>query len=151
MVVRKISDYLQKVENIANIYGLIVALVFIAALCLQITSPLQYESDQLYPKDIVADSPLNPYDRGGIPFGDTAVKAQYPSNAPYLGYVTAYLTPLSAFMAATSLYLGTTIVSHPGGIIDEILYNTRGLDTVAETAILFVAFAIAAFLYRRKE
>ena len=76
MVVRKISDYLQKVENIANIYGLIVAVVFIAALCLQITSPLQYESDQLYPKDIVADSPLNPYERGGIPFGDTVVQDQ---------------------------------------------------------------------------
>ena len=54
-------------------------------------------------------------------------------------------------MAASSLYLGITIVSHPGGIIDEILYNTRGLDTVVETSILFVAFAIAAFLYRRKE
>ena len=38
-----------------------------------------------------------------------------------------------------------------GGIIDEILYNTRGLDTIAETSILFIAFAIASFLFRRKE
>ncbi|MFA6672867.1 MAG: DUF2106 family protein, partial [Methanoculleus sp.] len=48
-------------------------------------------------------------------------------------------------------YIGTTIVAHPGGIIDEILYNTRGADTVVETSILFTAFAIASYLYRREE
>jgi energy-converting hydrogenase A subunit F len=46
------------------------------------------------------------------------------------------------------MHAGTTIVAHPGGILDEILYNTRGLDTVVEPTILFIAFAIAAYLFR---
>ena len=115
------------------------------------TLPLSYEEEQIYSKQTNSSSPLNPYDRGGTPFNSTVVKAQYPENSPYLGYVTAYLTPLSLFIAQETLYAGTTIVSHPGGIIDEILYNTRGLDTVAETSILFCAFAIASYLFRRKD
>jgi len=65
--------------------------------------------------------------------------------------VTAYLTPFSLFLSRTTMYMGTTIVAHPGGILDEILYNTRGLDTVVEPTILFISFAIAAYIFHRRE
>ena len=139
------------IDNLIAIYSVIVVAIACISLVILVVSPIGYEDAQLYPKEINTSSPLNPYERGGTPFGTTDVAAQYPQNSPYLGYVTAYLTPLSAFMAITNDYLGTTIVSHPGGIIDEILYNTRGLDTIVETSILFIAFAIASFLFRRDE
>jgi len=139
------------IDNLIAIYSVIVIVIGVIALISIIAVPIAYEDTQVYPKHINTSSSLNPYDRGGVPFGTTEVMAQYPQNSPYLGYVTAYLTPLSALMAVSDLYLGTTIVSHPGGIIDEILYNTRGMDTIVETSILFVAFAIASFLYRREE
>ncbi len=142
------------IDNLIAIYAVIVIAIAGIALIISIAAPIGYEETQLYPKEINTSSALNPpYDRGGgVPFGTTEVAAQYPQNSPYLGYVTAYLTPLSALMAISNQYLGTTIVSHPGGIIDEILYNTRGgLDTIVETSILFAAFAIASFLYRRED
>ncbi|RXE55322.1 NiFe hydrogenase [Methanoculleus taiwanensis] len=142
---RTVSDY----TNLSALYALLVVAAVVIGM---VTLPfIGYDEDQLYPKTIDRASSLDPYDRGGVPFGTTDVAAQYPENSPYLGYVTAYLTPFSAFLAGQTLHLGTTIVSHPGGITDEILYNTRGLDTVAETSILFVAFAIAAYLFRRDE
>ena len=70
---------------------------------------------------------------------------------PLPGLVTTYLTPFSLYLSETTQHLGTTIVAHPGGIIDEILYNTRGLDTVVEPTILLIAFAIASYLYRKVE
>ena len=139
------------IDNLIAIYSVIVIVIFALSLISIIAVPIGYEDTQLYPKDINTSSSLNPYDRGGEPFGTTEVAAQYPENSPYLGYITAYLTPFSALMAVSNQYLGTSIVSHPGGIIDEILYNTRGLDTIVETSILFIAFAIASFLYRREE
>ncbi|MFH0966880.1 MAG: DUF2106 family protein [Methanobacteriota archaeon] len=135
-------------KNLAAMYaalGIILSIVVLAMIPL-----ISYHEDQLYPKYINRSSNLDPYDRGGTPFTQAIIKSQYPDNSPYQGYVTAYLTPFSGFLANTTPYLGTTIVAHPGGILDEILYNTRGLDTVIETTILFTAFAIASFLYRRK-
>jgi hypothetical protein len=88
---------------------------------------LTYHEDQIYAKTIHRDSTLDPYDRGGIPFTRAEVKTQYPANSPTVGFVTAYLTPFSWFLANTTPYLGTTIVAHPGGILDEILYITGGL------------------------
>lgn len=150
-MIGRLSRYLANIDNLTTVYAVVVIAVAVFGILLLLVSPVEYYDDQLYPKSIDTSSSLNPYDRGGDPFNRTAVVAQYPENSPYLGYVTAYLTPLSAFFAASNMYLGTTIVSHPGGIIDEILYNTRGLDTIAETSILFVAFAIASFLFRREE
>lgn len=148
-IISRISRALSNYDYLAGVYALLVIIITIIGI---VSLPfLAYEDVQVYPKHIDRSSPLDPYDRGGTPFNTTAVHAQYPDNSPYLGYVTAYLTPLSQFMADGSLHLGTTIVSHPGGIIDEILYNTRGLDTVVETSILFVAFTIAAYLFRRKD
>lgn len=135
-------------ENLAAMYAALG--IILSVLVLLMVPMIPYHDDQLYPKSINRASTLDPYDRGGPPFTQAVIKSQYPENSPSQGYVTAYLTPFSEFLAANTPYLGTTIVSHPGGIIDEILYNTRGLDTVVETSILFTAFAIAGFLYRRK-
>ncbi|MGC9434752.1 MAG: DUF2106 family protein [Methanomicrobiales archaeon] len=146
MIIQRISRILSDFTYLAPLFAaacLVISLLGIASL------PLDYHQDQLYPKTLNPESPLDPYDRGGTPFGTTTVVAQYPGNSPTLGFVTAYLTPVSQTMAAITLHTGTTIVSHPGGIIDEILYNTRGLDTVAETSILLSAFAIASYLFRR--
>jgi len=146
---RTFSKWMSTYENLVAVYA---ALGIFVAICGILMVPMiSYHEDQIYPKSISRTSTLDPYDRGGIPFARADVKAQYPENSPSLGFVTAYLTPLSWFLANNTPYLGTTIVSHPGGIIDEILYNTRGLDTVVETSILFTAFAIAAFLFRRKD
>ena len=147
---QKFSGYLATIENLPKLYAVCVCLIAIFGLC---SVPfISYEENQLYPKSIDPSSSLDPYDRGGVPFTEPAVlAAQYPENAPAIGYVTAYLTPLSQLLADYTLHLGTTIVAHPGGILDEILYYTRGFDTIVEASILFCAFWIAAYLYRRSK
>ncbi len=146
-IITRISATTSRVENLTALYALLAIVVVILGL---VTLPfIAYQDDQLYPKTLDPASTLDPYDRGGVPFGTTPVKAQYPENSPYAGYVTAYLTPFSQWLADITHHMGTTIVAHPGGILDEILYNTRGLDTVVETSILFVAFGIASYLFRR--
>ena len=146
MIIRRISHYLCNYENIVPLFAGACALLFVAAILLL---PITYHEHQLYPKTIDRNSTLDPYDRGGPPFTQVVIGAQYPGNSPTAGLVTTYLTPFSAFLAGSTQHLGTTIVAHPGGIIDEILYNTRGLDTVVEPTILLIAFAIASFLYRK--
>ncbi len=148
MIIRRISGILSNFTNLSRVYAVLVIIVIITGI-VSIPS-FDYQGDRLYPKTIDRDSPLDPYDRGGIPFESTVVLAEYPKNSPYLGYITAYLTPLSLALAEATQHMGTTIVAHPGGIIDEILYATRGLDTVVETTILFVGFAVAAYLFRRR-
>ncbi|NTW92061.1 MAG: DUF2106 family protein [Methanoregulaceae archaeon] len=143
---QKISRIISRYEMIMPLFAGAVTLLFIIAI---FTLPLPYYEDQLYPKTINRSSSLDPYDRGGPPFTQAVIIAQYPENSPTAGYVTTYLTPFSWFLANTTLYAGTTIVAHPGGILDEILYNTRGLDTVVEPTILFIAFAIASYLFRK--
>ena len=146
--IQKVAGYLSKTDNLPKVYALAVCLVAVLGLCM--IPLISYEADQLYPKSVDITSALSPYDRGGIPFEEPAeIVAQYPENAPALGWVTAYLTPASQWMADHTLYLGTTIAAHPGGILDEILYYTRGFDTIVEASILLCAFAIASFLYRR--
>lgn len=90
---------------------------------------------------------LAPYNRGGTPLDPEdrgIVKSQYDTGN--LGWITAYLTPFSQWLRNISYRFGTTILSHPGGILDEILYYTRGLDTILESTILFVAFTIASWV-----
>ena len=146
MIIRRISHYLCRYEHIVPLFAATCAVMFAAAILLL---PITYHEDQLYPKTIDRNSTLDPYDRGGPPFTQVSIHAQYPENSPTAGLVTTYLTPFSQFLADSTQHLGTTIVAHPGGIIDEILYNTRGLDTVVEPTILLIAFAIASFLYRK--
>lgn len=146
MIIRKISHFLCNYENIMPLFAGACLLLFTAGVLL---SPIQYTESQLYPKTIDRNSSLDPYDRGGPPFSQVTIAAQYPENSPTAGLVTSFLTPLSLFLSQTTRHVGTTIVAHPGGIIDEILYNTRGLDTVVEATILFIAFAIASFITRK--
>jgi energy-converting hydrogenase A subunit F len=146
MIIQRISRFLSDFDNLMPLFA--AARAVIAALAI-ISLSFAYYDDQLYPKSIDEKSPLDPYDRGGPPFSRAEIRLQYPNNSPTAGYVTAYLTPFSWFLANTTLHTGTTIVAHPGGILDEILYNTRGLDTVVETAILFIAFAIGSYIFRK--
>lgn len=147
MIIQRISRYLSNFDHILPVFATACAILAIIGI---LSLPLPYYEDQLYPKQIVPGSHLNPYDRGGPPFTQVTIKAQYLNNSPSAGYVTTYLTPFSLFLSEQTAYAGTTIVAHPGGILDEILYNTRGLDTVVEPSILFIAFAIASYLFRRE-
>lgn len=146
MIIRRISHYLCRYEHIVPLFAAACAVLFAIAILML---PITYHEEQLYQKTIDRNSSLDPYDRGGPPFTQVSIQAQYPKNSPTAGLVTSYLTPFSLYLSDTTLHLGTTIVAHPGGIIDEILYNTRGLDTVVEPTILLIAFAIASFLYRK--
>jgi energy-converting hydrogenase A subunit F len=147
---QKLSDCLADPDNLPKVYALAVCLLAVAGLCTVMFIP--YHEDPLYPKVLHPDSPLYPYDRGGVPFEEPGtVIAQYPENSPAIGYVTSYLTPAAVFLTGITPHIGTSIVAHPGGILDEILYSTRGLDTIVEAGIFFTAFAIASFLYRREE
>ena len=146
MIIRKISHFLCNYENIMPLFAGACMLLFIAGILLL---PIQYSESQLYPKTIDRNSSLDPYDRGGPPFTQVTIAAQYPENSPTAGLVTSYLTPFSLLLSQVTQHLGTTIVAHPGGIIDEILYNTRGLDTVVEATILFIAFGIGSYIYRK--
>ena len=49
-------------------------------------------------------------------------------------------------VSETTLYFGTSIYSSPGGLIDEILYYSRGFDTVLESSILMMAFVVASWV-----
>jgi energy-converting hydrogenase A subunit F len=146
MIIRKISHFLCNYENIMPLFAGACMILFVAGILLL---PINYSENQIYPKTIDRNSSLDPYDRGGPPYTQVAVADQYPENSPTAGLVTSYLTPFSLWLSQVTLHLGTTIVAHPGGIIDEILYNTRGLDTVVEATILFIAFAIASYIYRK--
>jgi len=146
MIIGRISRFLSDFDNLMPVFAGACALLFVLGILLL---PLPYHDTQLYPKRIDRASSLDPYDRGGPPFTQANITMQYPENSPTAGYVTTYLTPFSWWLATTTPHLGTTIVAHPGGILDEILYNTRGLDTVVEPTILFIAFAIGSYLFRK--
>ncbi len=137
----------------------IFAFVIIVVLLFSLTLSFELNQNQLYPKpapqvqielakkNIDISYNLAPYNRGGLPLDPNnkgIVKSQY--YTPYEGWITAYLTPFSEWLRDISYHLGTTIVAHPGGILDEILYYTRGLDTILESTILFAAFTIASWV-----
>jgi len=114
--------------------------------------PLALNENQLYPRplpqeQINSKNPLAPYDRGGVPLKEPGdVKSQYPQFEVNLGKITAYLSPIAIAIKGLTYYFGTSIYSSPGGLIDEILYYTRGLDTVLESSILMMAFTIASWV-----
>ncbi len=60
--------------------------------------------------------------------------------------VTSYVSPIGIGVSKTTLYYGTSIYSSPGGLIDEILYYSRGFDTVLESSILMMAFVVASWV-----
>ena len=60
--------------------------------------------------------------------------------------ITSYMSPVALWVSKISPYFGTSIYSSPGGLIDEILYYTRGFDTILESSILMMSFIIASWL-----
>jgi len=139
-------------ESMVSAYCLLLAVIAAVGL----THGYHYHRKQLYPRpepqlQVKSGDPLAPYDRGGIPLRRPGIAvSQYPQFEPSRGWVTSYLTPFTRWLARHSRHCGTTIVSHPGGILDEILYYTRGLDTVLESSIMFVGFVIFSWVVRMK-
>jgi energy-converting hydrogenase A subunit F len=145
-------------KRIPRFYSVILGIILLAGFMV----PLALNDNQLYPRpapqlQISEQDPFAPYDRGGVPLKEPGiVKAQYPQFSEKIGFVTGYLSPIAISVSKTTPYYGTSIYSSPGGLIDEILYYTRGFDTVLESSILMMAFVIASwvalnFTMRRKE
>ncbi len=145
-------------KRIPRFYSVMLGLVLIAGFIV----PMALNDHQLYPRptpqlQINEQDPFAPYDRGGVPLKEPGiVKSQYPQFASEQGFVTGYLSPVAIGVSNTTLYYGTSIYSSPGGLIDEILYYSRGFDTVLESSILMMAFVVASwvalnFTMKRKE
>ena len=135
-------------KRIPKLFSLVLALVLLVGFLI----PLSLDIDQLYtrpaPQEQIDEGlSIAPYDRGGkvleIP---GVIKAQYPENAKVLGMITSYMSPQAILVQSLSPYFGTSIYSSPGGLIDEVLYYTRGLDTILESSILMMSFIIASWL-----
>jgi energy-converting hydrogenase A subunit F len=154
-LIGRILNSLAEPEQVPKVFAVAIMIVLLFSL----TFSFQLNPQQLYPKpapqvqmelakqNIDISYNLAPYNRGGTPLDPNnlgIVKSQY--QTPYEGWITAYLTPFSIWFRDISYHLGTTILSHPGGILDEILYYTRGYDTILESTILFTAFTIASWV-----
>ncbi len=164
----RILNDLANPDNIPRLFSLILGIVLLAGLIV----PFALNDHQLYPRpepqnQINSGDPLAPYNRGGVVIADWGIngnfliepgiaKAQYPENSVNLGNIAGYLSPMAITVKDTTLYFGTSIYSSPGGLIDEILYYTRGFDTILESTILMMAFVVASwialhFTMRREE
>lgn len=114
--------------------------------------PMALNPDQIYmrpaPQDQIDEGlAIAPYDRGGeVLKSPGSINPQYPENARELGMITGYMSPIAEWISSISPYFGTSIYSSPGGLIDEVLYYTRGFDTILESSILMMAFIIASWL-----
>ncbi len=75
-----------------------------------------------------------------------SLKPNIHNNSKAIGNITGYLSPMAITVKDTTLYYGTSIYSSPGGLIDEILYYTRGFDTILESSILMMAFVVASWI-----
>jgi len=152
MDIGKVWNYISRPEVVPRLFALFLCLIMIVEFFI----PTTYNENQLYPKcppqSQVFKSPLAPYDRGGEPLKKPAdIKTQYPQFEPIKGKITAYLTPPAIWISKMTPYFGTTIVSTPGGILDEILYYTRGLDTILESLTLLISFIIFSWVYLHRE
>jgi energy-converting hydrogenase A subunit F len=145
-------------KRIPRLFSIVLGLILLTGFLV----PMALNDHQIYPRPAPQEqidqlNPLAPYDRGGIPLVEPGItKAQYPQNAQELGKITGYLSPIAIGVKNTTYYYGTSIYSSPGGLIDEILYYTRGFDTILESTILMMAFVIASwvalnFTMRRKQ
>jgi energy-converting hydrogenase A subunit F len=144
----RIWNSLADPKRIPRFYSVILAIVLLAGFMI----PMALNDNQLYPRpepqlQINQQDPFAPYDRGGVPLKEPGiVKAQYPQFSAKAGMVTGYLSPISIGVSNNTIYYGTSIYSSPGGLIDEILYYSRGFDTVLESSILMMAFVIASWV-----
>lgn len=135
-------------KNIPRLFAFSLGVILIIGLIV----PMALNPDQLYvrpaPQEQIDDGlAIAPYDRGGEVLKEPGqIHPQYPENAASLGMITGYMSPLAQWVSSISPYFGTSIYSSPGGLIDEILYYTRGFDTILESSILMMAFIIASWL-----
>lgn len=135
-------------KNVPRLFAFILGVVLIIGFLV----PLGLNSDQLYPRlgpQVQVDEgiALAPYSRGGEVLKEPGITiAQYPENSPEMGWINSYMSPIAIWISSVSPYFGTSIYSSPGGLIDEILYYTRGFDTILESSILMMAFIIASWL-----
>lgn len=146
--IAKLWNKLANPKNIPRLFALILGLLLIAGFLI----PIGLESDQLYTRpapqsQMDAGLAIAPYDRGGEILESPGItEAQYPENSENLGWINSYMTPIAEVLKGISPYFGTSICASPGGVIDEILYYTRGFDTILESSILMMAFIIASWL-----
>ena len=135
-------------KNIPRIFAFSLGIILIIGLIV----PMALNPDQLYvrpaPQEQIDDGlAIAPYDRGGEVLKEPGeINSQYPENEVNLGMITGYMSPLAQWVSSISPYFGTSIYSSPGGLIDEILYYTRGFDTILESSILMMSFIIASWL-----
>lgn len=135
-------------KNIPRLFAFSLGIILIIGLIV----PMALNPDQLYVRPAPQQQAdeglaLAPYDRGGEPLTQAGdINPQYPENAKSLGMITGYMSPIAQWISSISPYFGTSIYSSPGGLIDEILYYTRGFDTILESSILMMSFVIASWL-----
>jgi energy-converting hydrogenase A subunit F len=154
-LIGRILNSLAEPKQVPKVFAFAIMIVLISSLAFS----FQLNPQQLYPKpapqvqyelakkNVDLSYNLAPYNRGGVPLDPNnrgTVRSQY--HTPIEGLITGYLTPFSTWFRDISYHLGTTILSHPGGILDEVLYYTRGFDTIVEASILFTAFTIASWV-----
>ena len=135
-------------KNIPRLFAFSLGIILIIGLIV----PMALNPDQIYVRPAPQEQAdqglaLAPYDRGGeVLTQPGSINPQYPENAAQLGMITGYMSPLAQWISSISPYFGTSIYSSPGGLIDEILYYTRGFDTILESSILMMSFIIASWL-----
>ena len=148
MRIGQIWNKLANPKNVPRLFAFCLGIILIVGFVV----PMALNPDQLYtrpaPQEQVDEGlSIAPYDRGGVVMKEPGnIKPQYPENAAELGMITAYMSPLAEWISSVSPYFGTSIYSSPGGLVDEILYYTRGFDTILESSILMMAFIIASWL-----
>ena len=146
--IAKLWNKLANPKNIPRLFAVILGLLLIAGFII----PMGLNTDQIYTRpapqsQMDAGLAIAPYDRGGeVLVSPGVTEAQYPENSKNLGWINSYMTPIAELLKALSPYFGTSICASPGGLIDEILYYTRGFDTILESSILMMAFIIASWL-----
>ena len=148
MKIGRIWNKLADPKNVPRLFAFCLGIILIVGFVV----PMALNSDQLYtrpaPQEQIDEGlSIAPYDRGGEILKEPGIiHAQYPENSKELGMITAYMSPLAEWVSSISPYFGTSIYSSPGGLIDEVLYYTRGFDTILESSILMMAFIIASWL-----
>ncbi|MBQ6345589.1 EhaF family protein [Methanobrevibacter sp.] len=148
MKIGRIWNKLADPKNVPRLFAFCLGIILIVGFVV----PMALNPDQLYtrpaPQEQIDEGlPIAPYDRGGVILKEPGIiHAQYPENSKELGMITAYMSPLAEWVSSISPYFGTSIYSSPGGLIDEVLYYTRGFDTILESSILMMAFIIASWL-----
>ena len=148
MKIGRIWNKLADPKTVPRLFAFCLGIILI----LGFVVPMALNPDQLYVRpapqvQIDEGVAIAPYDRGGEVLKEPGIiKNQYPENVKELGMITGYMSPLAEWISSISPYFGTSIYSSPGGLIDEVLYYTRGFDTILESSILMMAFIIASWL-----